>query len=175
VVLDAKKFRGETTMKKRILIDSVRLALPISLLVSSAFAGSGGTHDPADLALVNTSAKPVASRAAQPYQATQTLNCETTTPVDFAFSVPPGKTLIVRNIILYAGLNDSSGTVALTICPDGDSNRQGLGLQAVGGYSNSWEQIQMSATKAVEGRLTRLSIDYASECSATVTLWGELM
>jgi len=171
-------------MKRSILINRFGLIalLSLSLFTSTAFAGNSPGSTP--VVVTNTAATPVpVVQRPQLYQASQTLNCTSAQHVDFTFNVPSGKTLIVRNVNVWAGSHGSSETFGvLILSDDGTTSYLALGFQPVGGaissFATMWalnQQVQMSATQVVQGQVARDATNYAYACSTTITISGELI
>ena len=169
-------------MTKRVFANRFGLtALTLSLFTSTAFAGNA----PTPVVITNTAATPVpvTVQKTQYYQASQSLNCTNNDHVDFVFNVPSGKTLLVHNFNAFGGSFNSTDTFGADLYPDnGSTSFLGFSMQPVGGYwglgPSVWslnQQIQMSATQTVQGRIARGSNNYAPGCSFSVTISGELM
>jgi len=178
------KQKRRTSMKKTIFANRFGLIalMSVSLFASTAFAGNAPAAT--QVVVTNTAANPVpvTTQKTQFYQATQNLNCINADHVDFTFSVPSGKTLLVRNLNVFGGSYNATDTFGVYIYPDnGATSYLGFSMQPVGGYfgwQDTWalnQQIQMSATQTVQGRIGRWSNNNAPACSFSVTISGELM
>jgi len=173
-------------MTKRIFATRFGLValLSVSLFASTA-AFAGNAPSAASVVVTNTAANPVpvAVQKTQYYQATQSVSCTNNDHVDFTFSVPSGKTLLVHNFNVFGGSFNPTDTFGADIYPDnGSTSFLGFSMQPVLGYwgfgSSVWslnQQIQMSATQTVQGRIARGSNNYAPACNFFVTISGELM
>jgi hypothetical protein len=171
-------------MKKLIFANRFGLIalMSLSLFVSTAFAGNAPSATPVVVANTAANPVPVAVQKTQLYQATQNVSCTNNDHVDFTFNVPSGKTLVVHNLNVFGGSYNATDTFGTLIYADnGATSFLGFPMQPVGGYFSwfdTWalnQQIQMSATQTVQGRVGRTSNNYAPACSFSVTISGELM
>jgi hypothetical protein len=167
-------------MAKKILANRFGLiALILSLFASTAAFAGAGTQQ---VVVTNTTANPVpvAVQKAQLYQATQDVSCSNNDHAEFTFSVPSGKTLIIHNFNVFGGSYNGTDTFGVDMYSDNYTSFLGFSMQAVGGYfswATTWatnQQIQMSATQTVGGRIGRTSNNYAPACEFFVTISGEL-
>ena len=168
-------------MTKRIFANRFGLIvlMLLSLFASTAFA-AGGTSQ---VVVTNTAANPVpvAVQKTQLYQATQQVSCTNNDHADFTFSVPSGKTLLLHNFNVFGGSYNATDTFGAYMYADNYTSFLGFSMQPVGGYfswADTWalnQQIQMSATQTVQGRLGRTSNNYAPACEFFVTISGELL
>jgi len=171
-------------MKNRTIVSRFGLIalMSLSLFTATAFAGNAPSATPVVVTNTAANAVPVAVQKTQFYQATQNVNCINSEHADFTFSVPSGKTLVVHNLNVFGGSWNSTDTFGVYIYADnGSTSVLGFSMQPVGGYfgwTNGWalnQQIQMSATQTVQGRIGRGSNNYAPACPFSVTISGELM
>jgi hypothetical protein len=167
-------------MKKTIFANRFGLValMSLSLFASTAFAGNGTSQ----VVVTNTAANPVpvAVQKAELYQVTQQVSCTNNDHAEFAFSVPSGKTLLIHNFNVFGGSYNATDTFGVDMNSDNFTSFLGFSMQPVGGYfswNSTWatnQQIQMSATQTVGGRIGRTSNNYAPACEFYVTISGEL-
>jgi hypothetical protein len=173
-------------MNKKIFANrfGLTIALVVLSLIASTTAFAAAGQGPQQVVVTNTSANPVpvTMQKTQFYQATQKVICNDVDHVDFTFSVPSGKTLLVHNLNVFGGSYNATDTFGVYIYPDdGSTSLLGFSMQPVGGYFSwfdTWavnQQVQMSATQTVQGRIGRGSNNYVPACNFSVTISGELM
>jgi hypothetical protein len=172
-------------VKRSILVNRFGLIvlLSLGLFTSAAFAGNNPGSTP--VVVTNTAATPVpvTVQKTELYQASQTVNCTNRPQAPFAFSVPGGKTLVVRHVNVFAGSLNATDTFGVAMFPDDASTSylalpfQQMGGQ-IGGYLVTWaanQQVQISATQVFQGIVSRQSTNNAPSCSVVVTISGELI
>jgi transposase len=164
-------------------------ALTSLSLVNSAFAdapekAAAAAQTPQQVVISNTAVNPVPVTQAAPqyFQATQTVSCAGCDHVNYVFNVPSGKTLVVRQVNVFAGSYNFQDNFGVYMYPDnGSTSALFFATQPVGGsfssFSSSWgtnQQVQMLATQTVQGNVRRFP-GGPSAFSATITISGELI